>query len=85
MKEAVERVERIKQIVAESDYTLAEIALAFLLRFPGVSAPIPGAKTPRQVEQNVRASDVVLGDDLFSTMRREFQGYNFYLRHNIRV
>ena len=85
LKEALERVERLKMLVRDTGYTLSQIALAFLLKVPGVSAPIPGAKTPAQVEQNASASGVHLDDAVFSAIRHEFQSYNFFLRYKVRV
>jgi aryl-alcohol dehydrogenase-like predicted oxidoreductase len=41
--------------------SLAELALRFVLEQDGVDVAIPGAKTPAQVEGNVRAADGRLG------------------------
>jgi aryl-alcohol dehydrogenase-like predicted oxidoreductase len=38
--------------------TVAQFALKWILMFDGVSCIIPGAKTPRQAEENARASDL---------------------------
>jgi aryl-alcohol dehydrogenase-like predicted oxidoreductase len=38
------------------DRTLGQLALQFVLDHPAVSAAIPGAKTPAQVEANAAAS-----------------------------
>ncbi len=40
------------------DRTRAQAALRFVLGFPEVSTAIPGAKTPAQAEENLRASEV---------------------------
>ncbi len=79
----LEKVDRLKQIVRDSGYTIQQVGLAFLLRFPVV--PIPGAKNTAQLEQNVSATEVQLSDDLFDAIREEFASYNFYLRHKIHV
>jgi aryl-alcohol dehydrogenase-like predicted oxidoreductase len=83
LKEVTERVEHLKQLIADSGYTIQQIALAFLFRFPLV--PIPGAKTVAQLEQNVAATQVVLPDKLFNQIRNEFGGYDFFLRHKVHV
>ena len=83
MLEVLEKVEKLKQMIAGTGYELQQIAMSFLLRFPVV--PIPGAKTVAQLEQNVAATEVVLEDDLFNQIRKEFAGYNFYLRHKVHV
>ena len=83
LREALERVDHLKQMVHDLGYTVQQVGLAFLLRFPVV--PIPGAKNPAQVEQNVIATEVQLPDHLFNAIREEFAGFNFYLRHNVHV
>ncbi len=83
LPEALEKVDRLKQILQDSGYNVQQVGLAFLLRFPVV--PIPGAKNVAQLEQNVSATEVQLPDHLFDTIREEFASYNFYLRHKVRV
>jgi aryl-alcohol dehydrogenase-like predicted oxidoreductase len=43
---------------------MAQLALAWVLREPGVSSAIVGASRPEQVEDNVAASGIELGDDV---------------------
>ena len=43
--------------LAANGRTRAQAALRFVLAFPEVSVAIPGAKTPRQAEENLAASD----------------------------
>lgn len=38
--------------------SLAQLALRWILMFPEVSTAIPGAKTPRQAEENARAAEL---------------------------
>lgn len=83
LTEALERVDRLKQMVQDSGYTLQQVGLAFLLRYPVV--PIPGAKNIFQVEQNISAIDVQLPEPFFRAIREHFASYNFYLRHKVRV
>lgn len=85
LKEVLGRVELLKAMVESSGYSLAQIALAFVRRFPGVTLPIPGAKSSDQVEQNASAADIVLSDDVFNAIHREFQNDNFYLRYKVHV
>ena len=44
--------------LAQSNRTMAQAALRFVLAFPEVSVAIPGAKTIDQVEENVAAAEV---------------------------
>ena len=41
----------------------AQIALAWVLRQPGVTAPIVGVSKPEQLEQAIGALDVTLTDE----------------------
>lgn len=61
MDEAVlSRVQALKPIAAELGLTVAQLALAWVLRRPEVSSAIIGATTPEQVAENAKASGVQL-------------------------
>jgi len=53
-------VQRLRPIAAELGLSLAQLALAWVLRRPEVSSAIVGASRPEQVEENARASGVRL-------------------------
>jgi 1-deoxyxylulose-5-phosphate synthase len=38
------------------------VALAWLLRQPGVTSPIPGTTNPERARDNARAADLVISD-----------------------
>jgi aryl-alcohol dehydrogenase-like predicted oxidoreductase len=57
-------VQNLQDVARDAGYTLAEIALAWVLRRPIVSSAIIGASRPEQVQQNARAADITLSDDL---------------------
>lgn len=59
-EEVLARVERLRPIAADLGVTLAQLALAWVLRRPEVSSAIVGATRPEQVEENARASGVRL-------------------------
>jgi aryl-alcohol dehydrogenase-like predicted oxidoreductase len=61
------RVQQLKPIADEAGLTLAQLAVAWTLQNPGVSAAIVGATRPEQVRENVRASGVRLDE---AAMRR---------------
>ncbi len=84
-EEVIEKVAHLKVLTRNTGLTLLQVALNFLLKFSAVSTVIPGAKTPAQVEQNVSASDAILSEQVFQTIRNEFQDYNFFLRYRVRV
>jgi aryl-alcohol dehydrogenase-like predicted oxidoreductase len=56
-------VQRLRAVADEAGLTMAQLALAWVLRQPNVSSAIIGASRPSQVEDNVAASGVVLDDD----------------------
>jgi aryl-alcohol dehydrogenase-like predicted oxidoreductase len=58
------KVERLKPIAAELGLTLAQLALAWVLRRPEVTSAIIGATRPEQVEENAKASGVKFGEDV---------------------
>ncbi len=54
----VEAVERLRDLIADSSRTLAQLALQFCLSSQAVSVVIPGAKTPEQLRENANASEL---------------------------
>jgi aryl-alcohol dehydrogenase-like predicted oxidoreductase len=54
------RVQELKPVAAEAGLSLAQLAVAWVLQNPNVSAAIIGATRPEQVRENVRASGVRL-------------------------
>jgi aryl-alcohol dehydrogenase (NADP+) len=55
--------ERVADVARDRGVTPAQVALAWLLRQPGVTAPIVGASKPEHLEQAVAALSVTLSDD----------------------
>jgi aryl-alcohol dehydrogenase-like predicted oxidoreductase len=53
-------VEELKPIAAELGLTMAQMALAWVLRRPEVSSAIIGASRPEQIADNVKAAGVKL-------------------------
>ncbi len=60
------RVQQIRPIADEAGLTLAQLAVAWVLQNPDVSAAIVGATRPEQVRENVRASGVRLDPELMA-------------------
>jgi voltage-dependent potassium channel beta subunit len=61
--EARECVRKLKPIADELGITRAQLALAWILRQPGVSSVITGASKVSQVESNAKAAQVTLSKD----------------------
>ncbi|MFY9587111.1 MAG: aldo/keto reductase [Actinomycetota bacterium] len=58
----LETVERLKEVAAGLGITVAQLAIAWLLRDEVVTSAIVGAKRPSQIEETAGAGDVVLAD-----------------------
>jgi aryl-alcohol dehydrogenase (NADP+) len=58
-----EIVERVRTLAARRGVTPAQVALAWLIRQPGVTAPIVGTSRPEQLDQLVGALDITLDED----------------------
>lgn len=57
-------IQELKPLAAEVGLTLAQFALAWVLRKPNVAAAIIGASRPEQIDENVAASGHALPADL---------------------
>jgi aryl-alcohol dehydrogenase-like predicted oxidoreductase len=64
--EVLEAVQQLKPLAAEAGLSLAQLAVAWVLQNPNVSAAIIGASRPEQVGENAKASGVVLEADLMA-------------------
>ena len=66
----LEAVQRLKPLAAEAGLSLAQFALAWVLREPNVASAIVGASRPGQVDDNVAASDAAVDPALFAEAER---------------
>jgi aryl-alcohol dehydrogenase-like predicted oxidoreductase len=64
--ETLEAVQRLEPLAAEADLSLAQLAVAWVLQNPNVSAALIGATRPQQVRENVKAAGVRLEPGLMS-------------------
>jgi aryl-alcohol dehydrogenase-like predicted oxidoreductase len=64
--EVLERVQLLKPLAAEAGLTMAQLAVAWVLQNPNVSAAIIGASRPEQVAENAKAAGVRLDADLMA-------------------
>jgi aryl-alcohol dehydrogenase-like predicted oxidoreductase len=65
-KSWLEGVQRIKPLAAEAGLTMAQFALAWVLREPNVASAIVGASRPEQLDDNVKASGAKVDPALFA-------------------
>jgi aryl-alcohol dehydrogenase-like predicted oxidoreductase len=62
--EVLTRVQQLKPIAEEAGLSMAQLAVAWVLQNPNVSAAIIGASRPEQVRDNVRAAGVRIDPEL---------------------
>jgi aryl-alcohol dehydrogenase-like predicted oxidoreductase len=60
----LDAADRLAQLAEKAGLTLIELAIAFVLRHPAVTAPIIGPRTMEQLESQLRALEVQLDDEL---------------------
>jgi aryl-alcohol dehydrogenase-like predicted oxidoreductase len=60
----LDAADRLAQLADEAGLTLIQLAIAFVLRHPAVTAPIIGPRTMEQLESQLAALDVSLDDEL---------------------
>ncbi len=63
-------IEALRPIAADYQATVGQLALAWLLAQPGVTAVIVGSRSPEQVAINAKAADLILRDETVKTIRR---------------
>jgi len=67
-------VQRLRPLADELGITMAQLAIAWVLRERGVSSAIVGASRPDQVDENVAASGVELPADVLAAIDVALQG-----------
>ena len=69
-RETLAAVQRLKPLAAEAGLSLAQFALAWVLREPNVASAIVGASRPEQVDENAAASGAEVDPALFAEAER---------------
>ena len=75
--EILTAVAALEPIAADHGLTMAQLALAWVLQNPAVSAAIIGATRPEQVTSNVKASGVRLEPDVLEAIDAVLEGVVF--------
>lgn len=65
-------VDRLRDVAAARDAPSAQVALAWLLHKPGVTAPIVGATRPEHVDDALAAVDLALSDDEIARLEEPY-------------
>ncbi|WP_028552875.1 aldo/keto reductase family protein [Paenibacillus sp. UNC451MF] len=63
-------VQELDQLAQQLDVKLSQLALAWVLRQPGVSSALIGASNPQQIEENVKAVDITLQQNTLDEIER---------------
>jgi len=72
--EELRRVDRLRPLADELGLSMAQLALVWCLRQPGVASVIVGATRPDQLEDNCKAAGVALPDDVAARIDEIFPG-----------
>jgi aryl-alcohol dehydrogenase-like predicted oxidoreductase len=64
----------VREVAAEVDASEAQVALAYQTHHPDLTAPIVGARTTDQLEENLRAGTVSLSDEQFERLEESKGG-----------
>ncbi len=56
-------LDAVEQVANETGAAIASVAIAWLMRQPGITAPIIGANSPEQLAASLAAPDVTLSDE----------------------
>jgi aryl-alcohol dehydrogenase-like predicted oxidoreductase len=64
--DVLEAVQRLRPIADGLGITLAQLALAWVLREPNVASAIVGASRPEQLDDNAAAVDLTIDPALFA-------------------
>lgn len=77
--DVLKRVAKLEGIAQELGVKLSQLAVAWILRQPGVSSAIVGASRPSQVEENVKAAEVELTDDVLEEIETVLKEINQFV------
>ncbi|MBP8973383.1 MAG: aldo/keto reductase family protein [Anaerolineae bacterium] len=66
--ESIAAIRKLKTVADDLGVTRAQLALAWVLRQPGVSSAITGATKPAQLDETLKAVDLTLDSDTLARM-----------------
>ena len=73
-EDILEAVQRLRPIADDLDLTMAQLAIAWVLRQPSVASAIVGASRPEQLDENCAASGVELPPDALLRIDQALSG-----------
>lgn len=69
----LDKVEKLTNIANELEISLSQLAIAWILRQPNVASALVGASRPEQIEENVKASGIVLEETVLHLIEEILQ------------
>lgn len=76
---ALDVVDRLRPFAQKYDVTLAQLSIRWVMQKEGITAPIVGAKSPAQVQDNRKASSFVLSDSDFAAIDEISKAFAYQL------
>lgn len=68
--ENLKKVEQLTKIANELDISTTQLAIAWVLRQSNVATALVGASRPEQIEENVKASGIILDGETLNTIEQ---------------
>lgn len=75
------RLQRLKVLAERNDMTLATLALAWVASQPGITAPIIGARSEKQLEESVAACQIQLQEKILKQVDAIFAPGSHYVNY----
>jgi aryl-alcohol dehydrogenase-like predicted oxidoreductase len=75
-------VEKLRKMADQDKRTLAQLALAWVLHRPEVTAAIAGARHPDQIRETAQAAEVILSQDQMKEINRTLEERNRQLKES---
>jgi len=72
-RQVLDALEQVRPVARKHDATLAQVAVAWILSQPGVTAAIVGARNPEQAESNALAARIELASEDIQAVREVFE------------
>lgn len=68
-------IDKVRKIANKYEATVTQVILAWYMKNPDISIVIPGARKPEQVDQNVKALNIDLGNTDYHTIDEAFSDF----------
>jgi aryl-alcohol dehydrogenase (NADP+) len=75
--DAFETVDLLRPLAADAGMSLVQLAVAWVLANPAVTAPIIGASRPEQLQDSIKAVDSTLSPDLLARLDELTRAYRY--------